>query len=61
MCPKCDTKYEDWCRPSINLGMDDFDDEYMMKATTATCPTCDHRVQLDTLIVGPDGSFSVGG
>ena len=37
-CPERGTQYEDWYRGSINLALDDFDDEYLEQATTATCP-----------------------
>ncbi len=57
-CPECGTKYEDWYRPSINLGLDNFDDEYMKQATTATCPKCKTVVDLGTLIVRRDGVWT---
>jgi hypothetical protein len=50
-CPRCASVYEDWYRASINLGLDDFDDEYLRKAATATCPTCGHVIELETLVV----------
>ncbi|HUT09378.1 MAG TPA: hypothetical protein VMY42_02690 [Thermoguttaceae bacterium] len=28
-CPKCGQVYSDWYRPSINLTLDDLDDEYL--------------------------------
>ena len=28
-CPECGKCYEDWWRPSINLQLDDFDDDYL--------------------------------
>ena len=28
-CPDCGHIYEDWYRPSINLSLDDFDDDYL--------------------------------
>lgn len=58
-CLNCKTIYEDWYRPSINLGLDDFDDEYIEKATTATCPECKTTIALDSLIV-EDGIFYMG-
>lgn len=39
-CPSCGRLFEDWYRPSVNLQLDDFDEEYMREATTATCPEC---------------------
>ena len=59
-CPECATVYRDWIRPSINLTLEDFDDEYMDKATSAICPNCGRKVQLDCLVVGRDGTFRVG-
>ncbi len=53
-CPKCGTRYEDWYRPSINLALDDFSEEYLAEASSATCPSCDHRVDLDSLVVRPN-------
>ena len=58
-CPKCATRYEDWIRPSINLSMDDFGDDYVREATSVTCPACDLNVKLETLIVDADGRFCV--
>jgi DNA-directed RNA polymerase subunit RPC12/RpoP len=54
-CPKCEHTYQDWYRPSINLSLDDFDDEYIEKASTASCPSCGHKVRLNVLTVGKDG------
>ena len=42
-CPKCRQVYSDWYRPSINLTLDDFDDEYLEAASTSTCPECGHE------------------
>jgi len=53
-CPKCATRYDDWYRPSINLDLDDFDEEYLRRASTATCPECGHVVELNTLVVKGD-------
>jgi hypothetical protein len=53
-CPACNSLYEDWYRASINLGLDGFDEDYVRRATTATCPKCGHVVVLDTLIVDGD-------
>ncbi len=38
----------------MNLDLDDFDEEYLREASTATCPSCGHVVELDTLIVEGD-------
>jgi len=54
-CPACGHEYEDWYRASINLQLDDFDDDYMREATTATCPQCNTTVELGTLVVDRRG------
>ncbi len=53
-CPKCGIEYQDWWRPSINLTLDNFDDDYIEEATTSTCPHCHHKVHHGALIVGKD-------
>jgi endogenous inhibitor of DNA gyrase (YacG/DUF329 family) len=53
-CPQCGTRYDDWHRASINLALDDFDAEYLRRASTATCPNCSYVVELDTLVVDGD-------
>ena len=50
-CPECSRKYRAWCRPSINLGLDDFDQEYIREASSATCPHCGYKVDLSVPIV----------
>ena len=55
-CPKCGRFYEDWYRPSVNLDLDSFDDEYLESCSTATCPHCQHKVDLNVLVV-EDGVF----
>ena len=37
-CPGCGHEYDDWYRPSLNLDLDDFDEDYVREATTGTCP-----------------------
>ncbi len=54
-CPDCGHSYHDWYRPSINLSLDDFDDEYLEEATTTTCPECRVKYDLGTLCVRRDG------
>ncbi len=54
-CPACGKDYEDWYRASINLGLDDFDNEYIQEATSSKCKHCDHVVKHDSLIVRDDG------
>lgn len=58
-CPQCGKVYEDWYRPSINLTLDDFDEEYLEEASTATCPECGLKVALGTLIVRRDGVWEI--
>ena len=59
-CPRCGERYEDWFRASLNLDLDDFSDEYVREATSATCPRCGHIVELDSLVVR-DGIWRFGG
>ena len=58
-CPKCGTRYDDWWRPSINLTLEEFSDEYLDEASSSTCPTCGHKVQHDALTVSTDGMFEL--
>ena len=60
VCPKCGKTYEDWYRASMNLQIDDFDEDYIEEASTATCPHCGYKVHLDVLVVGDDGQWVVG-
>ncbi len=53
-CPKCGRFYEDWYRASVNLDLDDFDEEYLESCSTATCPHCKHKVNLDVRVVEDD-------
>ena len=50
-CPKCGRSYEDWYRASVNLDLDPFDDKYLGNCSTATCPHCQHKVDLSLLVV----------
>ncbi len=56
-CPKCSERYTDWYRPSINLMIEAFDDDYLEEAGSATCPACGHRTALDVLVVSDDGTW----
>jgi len=58
-CPKCGRFYKDWYRASVNLDLDDFDEEYLESCSTATCLHCKHKVSLDVLVV-EDGVFKFG-
>jgi hypothetical protein len=54
-CPKCRQRYRTLYRASMNLGLDDFDEEYVREMTTGTCGSCGHVVELGALVVEPDG------
>ena len=60
-CPSCALSFEDWWRPSINLQLDDFDQEYIKSATIKTCPGCGARILLETLIVDEEGIWHLDG
>ena len=60
ICPECGTEYQDWIRPSINLALDNFSEDYLDQATSATCPKCKTKVSLDVLIVREDGVWEMG-
>ena len=53
-CPRCGHRFEDWYRASINLDLDDFDDDYVREATSATCPTCALVIDLGAIVVQGD-------
>lgn len=59
LCPQCGHLYEDWYRASLNLEIDDFDEEYIKEATTSTCPECKYVVDHDVLLVRPDGVWEI--
>ena len=61
LCPGCKKRYQDWWRASSNLGLDNFDEEYLEKASTATCPDCGLKVKLDTMVVHEDGTWMLPG
>jgi hypothetical protein len=48
----------DWYRASINLDLDDFDASYIDAATSATCPSCGHKVYFESLMCS-EGVFYV--
>ncbi len=60
-CPKCGKVYSDWYRPSINLTLEHFDDEYLEAASISTCPECSHKVRHNVLTVRQDGVWEFGG
>jgi hypothetical protein len=56
-CPECGERYLDWYRPSINLMIEQFDEDYLDAAASATCTACGHRVAIEVLVVEPDGAW----
>jgi hypothetical protein len=56
-CPQCGKVYEDWYRPSVNLMLDDFDEDYIEQCSNATCPACGHKVKIGILVVDKEGTF----
>jgi hypothetical protein len=40
--------------PEHHLALDDFDADYLRRASTATCPNCSYVVELDMLVVDGD-------
>ena len=59
-CPECHKTYDDWYRGSVNLDLDDFDEEYIDKCSSAVCPHCGHKVYFNTLVV-KKGVFQLKG
>ena len=60
VCPNCGLKYQDWWRPSVNLQLDNFDEEYLDQCRSAVCPCCNFKVYFENLIVDKEGNFLVG-
>ena len=60
-CPKCGHVYQDWYRPSINLRLDHFDDAYLERVSTSTCPKCKFKVRHEVLMVREHGVWEIGG
>jgi predicted RNA-binding Zn-ribbon protein involved in translation (DUF1610 family) len=58
-CPECGERYEAWFRASMNLDLEDFSEDDMREASTATCRSCGHVVELGSLIV-EDGVWRWG-
>ncbi len=51
-CPQCGQVYVDWYRPSINLTLDDFDEEYLEGATTSPATCCQVRRRVNGEMFG---------
>ncbi len=58
-CPKCEQRYMGWYRPSINLMIEDFDDDYLDEAASVRCPACGQRTELEVLVVDSDGTWRI--
>lgn len=50
-CPACGETYSALHRASLNLDLDDFTDDEIRDAATATCPSCGRVVELSSLVV----------
>ncbi len=51
-CPRCGHRWETYWRASINLTLgEEWTEEEIKAATTATCPECGQRSALGVLIV----------
>jgi hypothetical protein len=59
LCPSRGIEYDDWMRGSINLELDDFDEEYIDQATSSTYPECNLKVYHQSLIVREDGVWEM--
>jgi len=51
VCPECGCTFDDWWRASVNLLLDDFDEEYLDECRSAACPSCGFSVCFDVLVV----------
>jgi ribosomal protein L7/L12 len=60
-CPECGLWYDSWYRPSMNLVLDNFDDEHIERMSTATCPSCGCKARLGVLVVTPPSTFEFRG
>src|SRR5262249_61550859 len=58
-CPECGLLYDSVYRPSMNLMLDNFDDEYIERMSTATCPSCGCKARLGVLVVNPPATFEL--
>lgn len=52
ICPKCNTLFNDWYRPSINLTLGKpWTEDQIRRATSITCPSCSDVTRVSSLIV----------
>jgi hypothetical protein len=57
-CPMCATRFTHYTRASVNMTLGEtFSEEDLRSWSTAVCPTCEHTVDLDMLVVDSDGTF----
>lgn len=59
ICPSCHHTFTTWHRASLNLQLDNFDEDYIRSATLKVCPQCRAEIRLNSLIVGRDGIWRV--
>ena len=48
-CSDCGQRYEDYYRRSMNLSLDDFDDDYLEQMSATTCPKCGVKRSIGSL------------
>jgi hypothetical protein len=48
-CP-CGALYRDSWRPSMNLSLEDFSDDYVERMSSTTCPNCGLSTRMGTLL-----------
>lgn len=56
-CPKCGKEHSTSYRASMNLMLDNFDDEYIEEMSTTHCPYCGLYIQLGGLVVRDDSHW----
>ena len=50
-CSGCGHRYEDYHRRSMNLSLDDFDDDYIEQMSTTICPEYGVKRSIRSLVV----------
>ena len=50
-CPQCGKRYTSWCRASLNVTIDDFNDVSIDESSSATCPVCGYKAYFNTLVM----------
>ena len=51
ICPQCGKVHSTSYRASMNLMLDNFDDEYIEAMSTTHCPYCGLQIELGALVV----------